>query len=193
MLSFQEVNSWFDANIKNMTAMSELPTGVVESAGELYKKQSQEFKDSADKLIANEFGTHILDTLSSVKAEGYKPGRTDRVENGLGFVLYDKHKSKNTYALHVCLVVPEFYILSASIEFDSDKNVKYGSVNMKTYYESAHLRRQHFVTTVGGDTLKAIYEFKFKVDSGAKLDPESKMFDGPNINFVPGKGLVGTK
>lgn len=171
MLDFNEVNSWINSNIKGFNSILDVTESAVSEAISLYDKQTDEFKASARKMLANSPGKDIIDFIGNLSKPGYDPNTLDYKSNGVGCVLLSSDNINSLYRMTVCLVVPNFYCMVVKLELDRTKKVTGGGVVYKNYYKSPHVKNFVYSTASSGEVLDNIFSFKEKVDNNQRLDP----------------------
>lgn len=190
MLSFNEVNSWFETHIKGASSILSVSPAAVDEALALYDKQSDEFNDEA-KRVMNEFSSHeFMSVLGKMKLTTHNPKAETRIENGNGCVLLSSRPLENIFRIYVSLTVPGFYHLLVTLQIDRNKKIIDGGITMNTFYTGHTVKPQKLITSNSGGTFDKILDYKSKVDNNQQIEePHPGRYEG-KLKFEYGKGLV---
>lgn len=190
MLSFTDVNNWFEQYIEPGLNFTQLPQSAITDALSLYDKQSSTFNTHVKADISDFHGSYLFDSLATMMPENYNPKATNRTDNGAGCVILMSYPEDNIFKLFVSLTVPKYYHILVKLELDRERKLTGGNLVMSTLYESSTKKPGRYVITGAGELFDTMKDYKSRVDKNQRIeDPLNNQVTG-KLNFVPGKGLV---
>lgn len=192
MLTYDQVNTWIETNIKSKDKFQDIPVSAIDEAIALYDQQSDQVKDSLKNVMADFHGNELFSIFTGLKPTGYFKNNPDRKGQACGTVILKRPTRANEpFRVFVTLTVPDYYAMIVGLDITPDKKVTSGHLTLRSVYESSQFRPYTVTASTLGDTVEDIFEFKDKVDSGNKMDDPNKNTPVPSgkVKWTPGVGL----